>query len=116
MKQFFIFQSSGSETVEGGLATNLNVTLTYSNASGTINNAVFTDGATVVPSGQGVTVSLAAASPAVPDNGDTATSPMIISAAANASINTTFQIIVSATNSAYTQNVPVPGIASLTNI
>ena len=116
MKQFFIFQSSGSETVGGGLATNLNVTLTYSNASGTINNAVFTDGATVVPSGQGVTVSLAAASPAVPDNGGTATLPMIISAAANASINTTFQIIVSATNSAYTQNVPVPGMASLTNI
>jgi hypothetical protein len=115
VKAFFIFQSPATETVGGGIATNFIVTLTYSNASGTINNAVFADGASVVPSGQGVTVSLASSSPPVADNGGTATMPMTISATANAPASATYQIIVSATNSAYTANVP-PGIASLTNL
>jgi len=113
-RAFFIFQSPAVETVPAGLATNVTITLTYSNASGTINNAVFTNGVSVVPSGQGVTASLNSTSPAVSDNGGTATLPLSLSATAAASGNTAFQIIVSATNNAFTANVP-SGIASITN-
>jgi hypothetical protein len=113
-KAFFLFQSPSSETVPGNFATNFTVTLTYSNASGTINNAVFTNGITVTPSGQGVTASMNAISPTVADNGGTATLPLTISATGSGPANTTYQIVVSATNNAFTANVPA-GIAFVTN-
>jgi hypothetical protein len=113
-RQFFVFQAPPSETVPAGLATNFVVTLTYSNASGTINNAIFTNGTSVTPSGQGVTVSLASSSPAVPDNGGTASLFISISAAASVPANTAFQVVVGATNASFTANVP-PGIVVLTN-
>jgi len=114
VKAFFLFQSSATETVPDSFATNCIVTLTYSNASGTINNAVFTNGVSITPSGQGVTVNLNQFSPAIADNGGTGTLPLTISAPANTTPNTTYQIIVSATNNSFTANVP-SGIASLTN-
>ncbi len=113
-KAFFIFQSPATEIVPADLATNVTITLTYSNASGTINNAVFTNGVSVVPSGQGVTAGLNSTTPAVSDNGGTATLPLTVSATATAPSNTTYQIIVSATNNAFTANVP-SGAASVTN-
>jgi hypothetical protein len=113
-RAFFLFQSTSAENVPGGIATNVTVTVTYSNASGTISNAVFTNSVSVVPAGQGVTASLASSSPPVANNGGTATLPLTISAAAAANANTTYQIIVNAANSAFTANNP-PGIASITN-
>ena len=113
-KAFFLFQSSATETVPVDFATNCIVTLTYSNTSGTLNNAVFTNGVSITPSGQGVTVSLDPFSPAIAYNGGTGTLPLTISAPANTTPNTTYQIIVSATNKSFTANIP-SGIASLTN-
>lgn len=114
VKAFYLFQSSATETVPVDFATNYIVTLTYSNTSGTIDNAVFTNGVSITPSGQGVTVSLDQFSPAIAKNGGTGTLPLTISAPANTTPNTTYQIIVSATNKSFTANVP-SGIASLTN-
>ena len=113
-RAFFIFESPAAEIVPAGLATNVTIMLTYSNASGTINNAVFTNGVSVVPSGQGVTASLNSTSPAVSDNGGTAILPLTVSATATASGNTTIQIIVGATNNAFTANLP-SGVAAITN-
>jgi hypothetical protein len=113
-KAFFLFQSSGAEAITGNYGTNVTITLTFSNASGTINNAVFADGASVVPAGQGVSVTLNSSSPPVADGGGTATLPLTISATAADLPNTSYQIIISATNSAFTANVP-SGIASITN-
>jgi hypothetical protein len=113
-KAFFFFQSSSTETVPGNLMTNVAITLTYSNASGTLNNEVFTNGVSITPAGQGVSVSLNPNSPPVADGGGTATLPLAISATAADSLNTTYQIIVSATNNVFTANVP-SGIAYLTN-
>src|ERR1035441_5040909 len=76
-RAFFVFQSPGTETVPGGLATNVTVTLTYSNASGTINNAVFTNSVSVTPPGQGVTTTLSASTAPIPDGGGTGTLPLI---------------------------------------
>ena len=73
-RAFFIFQSPSAETVPGGMATNFAVTLTYSNASGTINNAVFTNGVSVMPAGQGVTVGLSSVTAPIADGGGTGTS------------------------------------------
>src|SRR5262249_30948212 len=100
--------------IPGNFATNLTVTLAYTNASGTISNAVFTNSVSVIPSGQGVTASIAATTAPTPDNGGTVTLPLTISAAASDVTNTSYQIIVSATNGAFTANVP-PGFASITN-
>jgi hypothetical protein len=113
-KAFFLFQSADVETVPGNYGTNVTVTLTFSNASGTINNAVFADGASVVPAGQGVSITLSSSSPPVADGGGTATLPLTITATATDLPNTSYQIIISATNSAFTANVP-SGIASITN-
>src|SRR5689334_11437900 len=114
-RAFFIFQSSSNETVPGAIPTNFLVALTYSNASGTINNAVFTNGVSITPAGQGVTASLSSiyAGP-INSGGGTTNLTLTISAATNATVNTTYQIIVSATNNSFTANVP-SGIASLTN-
>ncbi len=98
----------------GNFATNYTITLTYSNASGTLNNAVFTNNVSVVPSGQGVTASLAANSPSIPDNGGTGTLPLTISATTGDTAASTYQIIVTATNNAFAANVP-SGIYSITN-
>ena len=113
-KQFFVFQSPGAESVPGNYATNYTVTLTYSNASGTLNNAVFANSVSVVPSGQGVTASLAANSPAIPDNGGTGTLPLTISATTADTAGSTYQIIVTAANNSFTANVP-SGIYAITN-
>jgi hypothetical protein len=114
-RSFFILQSPSAETVPGGVATNFAITLTYSNASGTINNAVFTNGVLVSPAGQGVSVTLSSiyAGP-VTSGGGTTNLTLTISAATNAIANTTYQIIVTATNNSFTANVP-SGIASVTN-
>lgn len=113
-KVFSMFQSSITESVPGNFLTNYVVTLTYSNGSGTINNAVFTNGVTVTPAGQGVTVSLASLSPAIADNGGTGTLPLTISATTADLASTTYQIVVNATNNAFTANVPA-GVAAITN-
>ena len=115
-RAFFIFQSPSTETVPATVATNVTVTLTYSNASGTINGAVFTNGVAVSPAGQGVTASLSSiyAGP-VDSGGGTTNLTLTISAASNAPANTTYEIIVSATNKSFTANTPIPGVASLTN-
>jgi hypothetical protein len=113
-KAFFLFQSSATETVPVDFATNYIVTLTYSNASGTLDNAVFTNGVSITPSGQGVTVSLDPFSPPIAKSGGTGTLPLTISAPGNTTPNTTCTIIVSATNKAFTANVP-SGIFLLTN-
>ena len=115
-RAFFIFQSPSAETVPANVATNVTVTLTYSNASGTINGAVFTNGVAVSPAGQGVTASLSSiyAGP-VDSGGGTTNLTLTISAASNAPANTTYEIIVSATNKSFTANTPIPGVASLTN-
>ncbi len=113
-KAFSLSQSQASETIPGNYPTNITVTLTYSNLSGTINNATFANTVTVTPAGQGVTASLNATSPAVVDNGGSATLPLTLSAAVSDTANTTFQIVVTASNSAFTANVP-PGVASITN-
>lgn len=52
--------------MRGSIATNVIVTLTYSNASGAINNAVFAKGVSVTPPGQGVTATSSAATVAAP--------------------------------------------------
>ena len=83
-RAFFVYQSPSTETVPGGLATNLIVTLTYSNASGTINNAVFTNGVFITPSGQGVTASLSQFTSPIASGGGTGTLPLNISASAGA--------------------------------
>jgi hypothetical protein len=51
---FYLFQSPNAESIAGDIATNAIVTLTHSNASGTISNAIFSNSVTVTPSGQGV--------------------------------------------------------------
>ena len=114
-RAFFIFQSPSTETVPGTVATNFTITLTYSNASGTINNAVFTNGVSVSPSGQGVTAALSSiyAGP-INSGGGTTNLMLTVSAASNAPANTAYQIIVAATNNSFTANVP-PGIATITN-
>src|SRR4051794_10208180 len=114
-RAFFLFQSSATETVPGNFATNITITLTYSNASGTINNAVFTNGVSVVVSGIGVTASLAPLSPAIATGG-TATLPLTISATTGDQPNATYQIIINVTNNAFNANTPIPGVASITNI
>ena len=115
-RAFFILQSPSSETVPANVATNVTVTLTYSNASGTINGAVFTNGVAVSPDGQGVTASLSSiyAGP-VNSGGGTTDLTLTISVASSAPANTTYQVIVSATNNSFTANVP-PGIATITNV
>ncbi len=113
-KAFLLSESQSSETIPGNYPTNITVTLTYSNLSGTINNATFANTVTVTPAGQGITASLNPISPAVADNGGSATLPLTLSAVANDAANTTFQIVVTASNSAFTANVP-PGVASITN-
>ena len=115
-RAFFIFQSPSAETVPANAATNVAVTLTYSNASGTINGAVFTNELAVSPAGQGVTASLSSiyAGP-VDSGGGTTNLTLTVSAAANTPANTTYQIVVSATNKSFTANTPIPGFASLTN-
>ena len=113
-KAFFLFQSSATETVPVDFATNCVVTLTYSNASGTLNGAVFTNGWSITPSNASVSVQLAPFSPAIADNGGTGTLPLTISTPGNTTPNTTYQIIVSATNKSFTANSP-SGLASLTN-
>ena len=83
-RAFFIFQSPGAEPVPGGVATNFAVTLTYSNASGTINNAVFTNAVSVSPTGRGVTASLSPFTSPIPSGGGTATLPLTLSATPSA--------------------------------
>jgi len=114
-RAFFILQSPAAETVAAGVTTNYAITLTYSNASGTINSAVFTNGVSVSPPGQGVTASLSSiyAGP-INSGGGTTNLTLTVSAASSAPANTTYQIIVSATNSSFTANVP-PGVAAITN-
>lgn len=114
-RAFFIFQSPSAETVPGGMATNFAVTLTYSNASGTINNAVFTNGVSVMPAGQGVTVGLSSVTAPIADGGGTGTLPLTISATASAATGS-YLVAVWATNSAFSANSPIPGVAALTNI
>jgi hypothetical protein len=87
-RAFFIFQSPSAETVPGSIATNVTVTLTYSNASGTINNAVFANGVSVTPPGQGVTATLSASTAPIPDGGGTGTLPLLISATPDAPTGT----------------------------
>ena len=113
-KAFFLFQSSATETVPVDFATNCIVTLTYSNASGTINDAVFTNGWSITPSNGSVSVQLAPFSPAIADNGGTGNLPLTISTPGHTAPNTTYQIILSATNKSFTANSP-SGFASLTN-
>jgi hypothetical protein len=113
-RSFSVFQQPGSETVPGNVATNFTVTLTYSNASGTINNAVFTNGISVTPSGQGVTASLNLYSPAVAAGG-TGTLPLVISATPSA-LAGAYAVAVWSTNLAFTANVPISGVVSVTNM
>lgn len=115
-KQFFVFESPASEMVPAGIATNTAITLTYSNASGTINNAVFTNGVSVTPAGLGVTAVLSStyAGP-INSGGGTTNLTLTISMTSNAPANTTFQIVVSATNNSFTANAS-PGVASITNV
>jgi hypothetical protein len=87
-RAFFIFQSPATEVVPGNTATNFIVTLTYSNASGTINNAVFTNGVSVAPSGQGVTASLSPFTSPIASGGGTGTLPLTISATPGATTGT----------------------------
>jgi hypothetical protein len=87
-RAFFIFQSPSTEMVPGSAATNFTVTLTYSNASGTINNAVFTNGVSVAPSGQGVTASLSPFTSPIASGGGTGTLPLTISATPGATTGT----------------------------
>jgi len=114
-RAFFVFPSPASETVRGTVATNFVVTLTYSNASGTINNAVFTNGVSVLPPGQGVAASLNATTSPIGAGGGTGTLPLTIAAAASAPAGT-YQIVVGSTNLSFTANSPVPGVFSLTNL
>jgi hypothetical protein len=99
----------------GGIPTNFAVTLTYSNASGTINNAVFTNGVSVLPAGQGVTASLSATTTPISDGGGTGSLPLTISVTANAPAGS-YGVAVWATNSGFTANSPLPGVATVTNI
>jgi catechol 2,3-dioxygenase-like lactoylglutathione lyase family enzyme len=113
-RAFFILQSPSTETVPGNVATNFTVTLTYNNASGTINNAVFTNGVSVAPTGQGVTVSLSPlTSPIAP--GSTGTLPLTISATASAAAGS-YTVAVWSTNVSFTANTPISGVASITNL
>ncbi len=97
-----------------GLATNFVVTLTFSNASGTVNNAVFTNAAYVSPAGQGVTVNLSSVTSPIASGGGTGTLPLTISTTAAAPMGT-YSIAVWATNSAFNANTPISGVATITN-
>jgi len=114
-RAFYILQSPSTETVPGNLATNFTVTLTYSNASGTINNAVFTNGVSVAPSGQGVTASLSPFTSPIASGGGTGTLPLTIAATASAAAGS-YTAVVWSTNGSFTANTPIPGVVSSTNL
>ena len=111
LNSFSMSVSPASISVVGGIATNVTVTVTLTNNSPVLSE-VFTNGATVLLSGQGVTPSLNSTLVLV-NSGGQGTLTLTVSAAANATPGV-YQVIVGATNNDFTANIPIPGIALVT--
>ena len=114
LNSFSLSVSPTSTNVFAGIATNVAVTVTFTDNSPVLSE-VLTNGASVSPAGQGVTASLNNNFVSVNSGGGQGTLTLTINAAANTAPGT-YQVVVSATNSDFTANSPVPGIASVTNI
>jgi hypothetical protein len=111
---FSMSMSPPATNAIAGIASNVTATVTFLDYSATISGTV-TNGVTVSPAGLGVTAGLNSIYAPLTDDFGQTNLILTISAAANAFAGT-YTVVVSGTNSSFTGNSPVPGVASATNI
>jgi hypothetical protein len=115
LKKFTMSVTPATETVVGGVASIVTVTVTLTNLSTILVEAI-TNGVTVIgPDTINVTAGLSSVNASPSAGGGTAALTLSITNNGSGQPGT-YQVIVGSTNSDFTDNSPIPGVALATNL